>query len=280
MTFLGKIFVVLIFVMSLVFMSFAVAVFATHKNWMTVVTDPANGLKKQLTDARSQQSDLENQRAKLETDLANEKAARVRDVGKLTTAKDEIETQRALLADREATLIQNTANAVADNTATQNAIEQLRVEIDALRTSSDIARKERNDALTASVKAEDQLAQAKGEWDRLKKRNEQLVGQVAVLDNRLREAGVQLDSGTPRVEGVVLDSRENGLVEISIGSDDGLAVGHELDVFRFGTDVASSKYLGRVRLVRVEPDKSVGQVIPETRKGTIQRDDRVATRLR
>ena len=40
MTLVGKIFTVLIFVMSIVFMSFAVMTFATHKNWKEYVTNP------------------------------------------------------------------------------------------------------------------------------------------------------------------------------------------------------------------------------------------------
>ena len=45
MNLVGKIFTVLIFVFSLVFMSFAVAVYATHKNWRAVVqnTDASKG---------------------------------------------------------------------------------------------------------------------------------------------------------------------------------------------------------------------------------------------
>ena len=40
MNLVGKIFTVLIFVMSLVFMSFAVVVYATHRNWKEVVERP------------------------------------------------------------------------------------------------------------------------------------------------------------------------------------------------------------------------------------------------
>ncbi len=41
MNFVGKILVVLIFAMSLVFMSFAVAVYGTHQNWKTKAQDEA-----------------------------------------------------------------------------------------------------------------------------------------------------------------------------------------------------------------------------------------------
>ena len=54
MTFIGKIFTVLIFIMSIVFMSLSLVVFATHKNWKLVATNATPsatqplGLKQQL----------------------------------------------------------------------------------------------------------------------------------------------------------------------------------------------------------------------------------------
>ena len=44
MNLLGKIFVVVITVMSVVFMTLALAVYATHKNWKDIVEGP-NGLQ-------------------------------------------------------------------------------------------------------------------------------------------------------------------------------------------------------------------------------------------
>ena len=54
MNLVGKIFTVLIFLMSVVFAAFAVAVHATHKNWLT----EADARYKQLTDAREQNTEL------------------------------------------------------------------------------------------------------------------------------------------------------------------------------------------------------------------------------
>ena len=51
MNWLGKVFVVVILIMSLVFMGLAMAVYATHKNWKQVSDD----LNKKLTDAQSRE---------------------------------------------------------------------------------------------------------------------------------------------------------------------------------------------------------------------------------
>ena len=62
-------------------------------------------------------------------------------------------------------------------------------------------------------------------------------------------------------------------VEISLGSDDGLKAGHQMEVIR------GSTYLGRVQIVKVTPNRAIGKVLPEYRKGIIKKDDRVTTRL-
>src|SRR5205814_1543487 len=72
---------------------------------------------------------------------------------------------------------------------------------------------------------------------------------------------VALTTPPPPLYGRILDvlkpTKLRGLeyIEISIGRDSGLEVGHVLTVYR------GEKYLGRIRLSRVEADKSVGTVV-------------------
>ena len=73
--------------------------------------------------------------------------------------------------------------------------------------------------------------------------------------------------------GVVIAVADD-LVEVSIGSDDGLQAGHELEVFR------ADEYLGRLRVVSVKPDRAVVRVLKDFARGIVQRGDRVATRLK
>ena len=58
------------------------------------------------------------------------------------------------------------------------------------------------------------------------------------------------------------------------GGDDGVQMGHFLEVYR------DDEYLGRVQVISVKPDRSVGRVIREFKRGDIQPGDRVATRLK
>ncbi len=64
-------------------------------------------------------------------------------------------------------------------------------------------------------------------------------------------------------------------MEISIGSDDGLAVGQELYVFRVQP---RAEYIGKVKIVSVYPDKAVADVIGNTVNGKkVQEGDIVSS---
>ena len=89
-----------------------------------------------------------------------------------------------------------------------------------------------------------------------------------------------MDNIPPRLDGKVLASRRNNsasYVEISLGQDDGLRVGHQAFVYRRHN--GQSKPIAKIEIVEVTPDKSVGKVMPEYNMAPIARDDRVVTRL-
>ena len=70
------------------------------------------------------------------------------------------------------------------------------------------------------------------------------------------------------------------LVEISLGSDQGLKKGHEMTVYRSGLNKgANGKYLAKIVIVNTYPDKAVGRVIEGSRNGVIQKGDNVSTRF-
>ncbi len=283
MTFVGKIFVMLIFVMSLVFMSFAVIVYATHKNWYAVVENPATanppGLKSQIEKLKGELEVAKTNRSKIEAEVAEEKSARMREVSKLTSQVEEVRQQRDEYQKQQAVLTEKSNQAVATMTAAQNTLAKLREEIADLRGINEKVRKDRDEKLAQSVQLEDQLAQAKSESDRLNKRNVELAKDFAHYSKLVQDYEIPLEASPPRLEGVVLAVNANGLIELSIGSDDGLAVGHTLEVFRLSAEAASNKYLGRATVVKVEADRAVARVVPETRQGQVQVDDRVATRI-
>jgi hypothetical protein len=80
----------------------------------------------------------------------------------------------------------------------------------------------------------------------------------------------------PKVDGVI--RAVNGeMIEISLGSDDGLKVGHRLDIYRMVGD--QGVYVGRMELVKTAATASVGKMVSGFEKKEPQKGDRVATRL-
>jgi TolA-binding protein len=80
----------------------------------------------------------------------------------------------------------------------------------------------------------------------------------------------------PKVNGVIR-AIQGEMIEISLGSDDGLKKGHRLDVYRIVND--QGIYVGRIELIKTGATESVGRMLSEVKKKEPQKGDRVATRM-
>jgi len=77
MNLVGKILTALIALFSVVFMTFALAVYATHTNWRDKVMNPENGLQAQLKKEQDAKKELQGQLERLMAEReAERKAAR------------------------------------------------------------------------------------------------------------------------------------------------------------------------------------------------------------
>jgi uncharacterized protein YlxW (UPF0749 family) len=281
MNLLGKIFVALILIMSLVFMTLALAVYATHKNWKDVVDNPNTGLKKRLDTMQAEYDSKKTQYDQLETKLTGEREAAEQQVRKL-------ESERVALVDRNASiqteldqLKQERRDATAAVAATQQNNQRLAEEVTKLREDIRTNQQARDQAFATTLQSTEELHQVKGQLDTTGERNRQLLSQVADMTSAMRENG--LDPNTdpnsivPRVDGKVSQVRQTAgdqLIEVTIGADDGLKVGNTVEVYR------DNKYLGRIEILKTSPDRSVGRVDRRFQQGQIQEGDRVATRFK
>lgn len=291
MNLFGKILIMLNLLMSLVFMGFAVAVYSTHKNWKEIVTlDKATaqatgkklGLQAQLEDAKLVNSQLEEKLLALQKEIKQELAMRNSRLQVLETEKENLTTQ---VANKTLEIEQVTA----DKKITSAAIESLTIEankksaeIESLTGEIDRFRGELQALFGKLIDATDGLAKTQAELDKANNQAKVLVAENAKAKSVLKKVGLTPDSpvgGPPKIEGVVRASTTDGLVEVSLGSDDGLMRGHTMEVFRLGDNPNSTKYLGRIEILSTKADISVGKVLPQYRRGTIEKDDRVATRF-
>jgi len=274
MNLVGKIFVVLILVMSVVFMSFAVAVYGTHQNWK----EKAAAEAQRVQNLQTTLSEREAEKTKLEAELAAERDARNQAVAKLETQRGELEKERdTLVKQRDALLVKDKEAVAALDTAQQN-LARLTKEVEGLRGEIRTTQDQRDKDFERAVELTDQIHQAQGEVRRLEERRIQLASQLAsanlVLDRNGLHKDMSVDGLPPQLRGKVLAINRDNMLEISLGSDDGLHSGHTLEIFR------GNKYLGRMEVLHATSDRAVGKIIPGYKKGIIQKDDDVATRFK
>lgn len=285
MNLVGKILTVLVFILALVFASLTVAVYATHKSWRDVVLNEQAGpgkelgLQIQLKQAKQVNAVLKDAQAKLAQELDSEKVSKRDALTKLEQKVKDLADERDRLQKEKDALDEAQRTAVSGMQASQQTLAGLRKEVEGLRDEVRAVRKERDDQFKQVVQKTDQLHQAVNEAKRLKDRTDVLAKDLGRAQTLLQKNGLDLDHDTKPipVEGLVTAVQGGDLIEVSIGSDDGLSRGNLLEVYRI--DGNNSTYLGRAEVVRVEPDRAVGRVDPKFRRGVIQKDDRVATKI-
>jgi hypothetical protein len=143
-----------------------------------------------------------------------------------------------------------------------------------LRSQLSDAQNDRDQLYATNVSLIDENHSLQGTVADQKVRNSMLAEANARYKRLMADRGIRETDPIqpPEVDGYVM-AVDKDLIEISLGEDDGVKVGHALDVYR------GSTYLGRVVVKTTQPDRAVAEIIPEYRKGLIRTSDRVATRF-
>lgn len=282
MTFLGKVLVFLHLVLSVFFMAFAGAVYTAQTNWR----NETDKTKKALSDANSRaQADQAALNSQLEV--------KTRDLTALQNEKVNLEGQVKTLTDENARLDGDNKNlkVAFDNERviaelnSQESDERVK-ETQIQRARNSELNKSRDEKVSELNDLRDKHFALGVKLEQTTQRYEQLLKDVAVMRAFLASKNLPTEvrkmttaaAPPPSVDGKVLEARKESrgsrvLVEISLGSDDGLFPDNTLSVIRDG------KYLGKIRLDSVGPDRSVGVVVELTPNSKIQKDDNVSTRF-
>lgn len=282
MSFVGKLLVVLQVVLSICFMTFAGAVYATHKNWKQkhdTVNTQLQQTKTGLNSAITKLGDSENKH-KIDMDALRKEA------DSLTADVQKLESDNTMLLARQESLELNSnvaqeqaKNALSESAARNTESSELRKQNQTITASRDVE-------LRGRLKLEDDLREANGKVATLNSSLKKQLRDIALYQKKLRQLGVTADTTTlaarqqppqavdGKVKRVTKSSRGTvKLLEITIGSDDGLVEGHELIVYR------GDKYLGKIRIVETSTDKAVAEVVSAAKTGLIKEGDIVATKL-
>src|SRR4051794_26077697 len=110
MNLVGKIFVFLIFVMSLVFMTLALMAYATQTNWRNEIVK-SGGYKDRIKEADQQYTDLEKKNSELLSEINNIKAGKAMALAQAETTNRQLAAATKAKEDTFAAL--NAANAAA-----------------------------------------------------------------------------------------------------------------------------------------------------------------------
>ncbi len=282
---IGKIFVFALFVMSLVFMSFAVALYSTHTNWRDeimrtreqVQAGKSLGYKAQLEEAKKERATLAAEISKLQGEVAASEAARDQVVAKIQTALEEKNKDLEVLRKEKETRELEREKAQAELAAARLELEAAAKVVADLRAEVRTQQDKVDEQVDRAAKIASELHEKESFLSIASERKAQLEKQVANARLLLQQSGLSIDNlprdAVPRIDGVVTNVVDDS-IELSLGGDDGIQAGHELDVWR------NDQYLGRVRVVSIKPDKAVAVILRDFIRGPIQRGDRVATRLR
>ena len=279
MNLVGKIMIVLILVMSILFMGFALAVYSTHQNWREMV-EGSNGLRSQIRQLTTQKDQLESQLAETRTKYSFEVAARREAIANLVTRENQKNQQLLAREQQFADLQAQHRQALETVNTAQTTMNALKEEVETLRADNRKTRQERNEAFMLAKKLTDEINRGEGDLRALKARQTALLAQLGrmslVLDRNDLTEFSPVDNIAPQVEGQVTRVVD-GLVEVSIGADEGLQQGHTLKVFRLNGSVGA--FLASIEIVDTNSDRAVGRIVPGTHEGRIRKGDRVATKI-
>lgn len=278
----SKILIVANLVFSLCFMCFAGAVFTFQSGWR----DKANKTQTQLASATEQVAQLQGDKEQMTTKHAKE-------LGDETTRANNAEAKVNGLDQNLKQAIGNLANAEKERDKHLVDLQVAQKEAQARITETNDARAEikrlrdqNNDAIAVRRGLEDRNLEMEGTIAEAATREVQFLKEITHLNELLRLN--KIDPRDPvigpvprvveRVDGFVIESRKNAsrsaeLVQISVGSDDGVFKNMKMTVYR------DSDFLATIQITDVYPDKAVGLVIEETRNGTIERRDNVTTKF-
>ncbi len=284
MTAIGKIFVIINLLFSLVVAGFIVMVYAKSTNWAAaadkwqkaqMATDLSRqAVEKELQDERATIASRLGEKDKvieaLKADAKNLKGEADATLGASEKIKKDINGEQASMMALQTQLDKRKSEVVALEA-------QLKEKDGAIVKNI----KAKNEAVDAKVAAEIKATSFQAKAERLEARVRETEVEIVKLRRSgstggaggisLVSAGSVSNPPPQAVEGIVTE-KTGDLIRISIGSDAGLEKGHTLDLFRLKP---TPQYLGQIRLTDVRAAEAVGVPVDKL-KYPVQKGDFVS----
>jgi predicted nucleic acid-binding Zn-ribbon protein len=274
MNWLGKTLTLLIFLMSVCFLVLSVMLGAAHRNWKI----EAENFRARAKEYQLAADDAKAQIGRKDLTLEVERVARQRQLAQLESrlkiAIDDLRDRETKWKTEQA----NNADLLTKlNSTNQRLADQDKEVAELKETNSKLAAD-----VTNSVALVQNLTNEKYELENqlydLKKLQADLTASLAQKTKVMKSVGISdtdpTDHIVPPLDGVVRNvNADRKLVGIGLGSDDGLRVGHEMDVYR------NDKYIGKIRVTKTDFNVAVAEVIPDFMQDQIREGDHVTSRL-
>lgn len=275
MTLIGRIFTYILFVLAVVFFLSAAFVNAKHISYRNLVEDKSTGYKVQLAREQAKSKELTGLVEKLRDEKAIEQLGRRAALSALQTQMERLNSE---LQEKEKELAAKQSQVTlltATEDLTQKELTARTKENEELRQQLVSAREDRDMQYQKFVQTYDEFVRLQGTRDTLDRQSKELARSLTAAIQKLNILGITPETkldGPPAVNGVVTAVSSN-LVEVSIGRDDGVREGDDLDVYR------GAQYIGRINITRSEDDRAIGEILTSHIKGFILKGDRVDSRL-
>ncbi|OJW17776.1 MAG: hypothetical protein BGO49_26615 [Planctomycetales bacterium 71-10] len=283
MTTVGKILVLFIMAFSLILSAVSSVVFTTSKNWKAATEVE----KKKVNDLTSKLRDAEANTAAAQKDLDTQKANYEQQAKQLGDKVAAVEQQNQTAQQQITTASGQVATAQQSAKTALDEAEANRKETLQLREQKSAVEAQANEFKLHVAELNDKIREMERALESATKNNTDLKERVAKYSTLLRSNGLSdditqitgIESPPPVVGEAKRIDANNRKFEITIGSNDGLVVGHELYIMR--TTPGRGEYLGKAKVISVEPNQAVLQVIGNTYQGKkIQEGDIVSSTIR
>jgi hypothetical protein len=286
MTFVGKILVFFVLLLSLVLGGLIVADYTTRTHWAAGVKDRDDKIQVLTASLRAYQAEAENTAT-----AANARIAELN--GQLKKVRDDLADEKKVTAGLYDELAQ-AKNLTARSDAVQGSatveIQKSRADLDQMRATLQAEINRNNELVKAANQSRDEKVAAQIALEAVKGTNVRLEAQLRQMAEDVAKLKAGPTGGSAlaqnaknpppeNVEGLIERVDRGGLMQLSIGSDAGLAKGQTLDAFRLGPAASQSRYLGSVRIVEVTPNSAVAEPVRRM-SDTPKPGDRVASTLR
>lgn len=278
---IGKVFVVLNLVFSLVVLGVLGGILSKSEEWKKAHSTVKAEFETAQTKWTEESSDLRSQISNHERDKAS-----------LTTMKNDLDLQvKALQQERD--------QAQTDMNVAQNNLREVQADMRVFATNqtelqnanaqlvsdSNSAIEARNAATDAQLAAEADSARARSENERLSDTVAQLKSQIEALEAERGDLSAQIEAAVqagfdiskvrafPKIDGVVEKVNQDlGLAILSVGRDDGVTRGMKFYVF-------GAQFKGECIVDDIYPDHSAARIVPNSSGRSFSAMDKATTRL-